>query len=416
MYDRLTQRPDRHSEIEAVEAQRLAPGLDVEGLDRALVYGDALADDARLTLAVAATAAAYGGLVLPRAEAVDGTRDREGRLTGVVLRDLLSGVAHRVEAAVVLNATGHWTDAVRERFGLSGQRLRPSRGVHLVFPPAVLPIEVALTVASPDDGRPVFFIPHPEGVLVGTTDLFHLGGLEDPRPTREEVDYLLRVAMAAFPGRVTGIEQVRGAFAGLRPILSSHAETPSEASRDEEIWEEGGLLNVAGGKLTTYRATAEEVVDAVVERLPPERARHAAECATDGTPLAGLAADDLPERLVARGVAPAVAAAMARRLGAHAWTALALARGGELDPLVDGADLTAAEVRAHIRHGAVLRVEDLHVRRARLAMWDPAAARAVAPALGPLFREELGWDGPRWEAEEEALVRALAAWAPEGVA
>ncbi len=165
----------------ALLQQWMAPGLDVEGLDRALLYGDALADDARLTVAVAATAAGYGALVLPRAEAIDLYRDREGKVAGVVVRDLLSGEAHRVEASVVLNATGHWTDAVRERFGLAGRRLRPSRGVHVVLPSTLLPIEVALTVASPDDGRPVFFIPHPEGVLVGTTDLFHEGDLDDPR-------------------------------------------------------------------------------------------------------------------------------------------------------------------------------------------------------------------------------------------
>ena len=417
MYDRLTQRPDRHREVELGEAQRLAPGLELEGLDRALLYGDALTDDARLTVAVAATAAAYGGLVLPRAEAIDARRDGTGKIDGVVVRDLLSGEAHRVEAAVVLNATGHWTDAVRERFGLAGRRLRPSRGVHVVLPASLLPIEVALTVASPDDGRPVFFIPHPEGVLVGTTDLFHDGPLDDPRPTRAEVDYLLRVAMAAFPGRVTGPAQLRGAFAGLRPILQSHAETPSEASRDEEVWEEEGLLNVAGGKLTTYRSTAEEVVDEVVKRLPEERARRVGECATAGTPLAGLAPADLPDRLRERGVAPAVAAAMSRRLGSLAWTAVSLARTPEeLQPLVDGVDLTVAEARTHLRHGAVLRLEDLLVRRARLAMWDPAAARAVVPKLGGVFQSELGWAGPRWEAEEEAFAGALAAWTPEGVA
>lgn len=417
MYDRLTQRPDRHTEVEAVEAQRLAPGLSIDGLDRALLYGDALADDARLTVAVAATAAAYGGLLLPRAEAIDAGRDRGGRLTSVVVRDLLSGDAHRVEASVVLNATGHWTDAVRERFGLAGRRLRPSRGVHLVLPVALLPIEVALTVASPDDGRPVFFIPHPEGVLVGTTDLFHDGSLDDPRPTRAEVEYLLRVVMATFPGRVSGLAQVRGAFAGLRPILESHAETPSEASRDEEIWEEDGLLNVAGGKLTTYRSTAEEVVDEVVKRLPAERARRAAEPATAGTPLAGLAPPDLAARLVARGVEGQVAAAMARRLGSLAWTAVSLARTpDDLRPLVDGIDLTPAEVRVQLRHGAVLRLEDLLVRRVRLAMWDPAAARAVAPRLEPLFASELGWAGPRWEAEEEAFAGSLQGWTVEGVA
>lgn len=417
LYDRLTDRPERHVEVVAEEAQRLAPGLDVEGLDRALLYGDALADDARLTVAVAATAAGYGALVLPRAEAIDLRRDRNGKLCGLVVRDLLSGEAHRIDATVVLNATGHWTDAVRERFGLAGRRLRPSRGVHIVLPTSLLPIEVALTVASPDDGRPVFFIPHPEGVLVGTTDLFHDGELDDPRPTRAEVDYLLRVVMAAFPGRVTDVSQVRGAFAGLRPILQSHVDTPSEASRDEEVWEEEGLLNVAGGKLTTYRSTAEEVVDEVVKRLPPERERRAGECATAGTPLSGLAPPDLPERLVERGVESAVAAAMARRLGARAWNALALARDeAELRPLADGVDLTAAEVRTHLRHGAVLRLEDLLVRRARLAMWEPAAARIVVPALGPLFREELGWNGARWEAEEAGFAQALLAWSPEGVA
>src|SRR6185436_2143207 len=242
------------------------------------------------------------------------------------------------------------------------------------------------------------------------------GGLDDPRPTRAEVDYLLRVAMTAFPGRVTNASQVRGAFAGLRPILQSHADTPSEASRDEEVWEEEGLLNVAGGKLTTYRSTAEEVVDEVVKRLPPERARRVGECATAGTPLAGLAPADLPERLRERGVAAPVAAAMSRRLGSLAWTAAALARSrDELHPLVDDVDLTAAEVRAQLRHGAVLRLEDLLVRRARLAMWDPPTARAVVPRLGAIFRDELGWSGPRWEAEEESFAAALFAWTPEGV-
>ena len=416
MYDHLTQRPDRHVEVSAGEAERSAPGLAMEGLDRALLYGDAMADDARLTLAVAATGAAYGGLLLTRAEVVAGLRDAGGRLAGVAVRDLESGRAHRVEASVVLNATGHWTDELRERFGLSGRRLRPSRGVHVVLPTARLPVDVALTVASPDDGRPVFIIPHPEGVLVGTTDHFHDGGLDDPRPTRGEVDYLLRVVAHAFPGRGITSADVAGAFAGLRPILSSHAESPSEASREEEVWEEEGLLTVAGGKLTTYRATAEEVVDRVVERLPPERERRVGESATAGTPLVGLAPPDLAARLAERGVGEPVAGAMARRLGALAWTAVALAEDpAELAPLLDGLDLCAAEVRAHLRHGAVLHLDDLLLRRARLGMWSPAAARAVVPALRPLLMPALGLDGGAWEAEEERFAGALIGWAPEGV-
>ena len=417
MYDRLTQRQERHVAVPADELEAMAPGLGTAALDRALLYGDAKADDARLTLAVAATGAAYGGFVLTGAEVLAGLRDAAGHLEGAAVRDLESGQAHRVEASVVLNATGHWTDELRARFGCEGRRLRPSRGAHLVIARTVLPIEVALTVASPDDGRPVFFIPHPEGVLVGTTDVFHDGSLEDPRPTRAEVDYLLRVAQAAFPGRGLAEEHVRGAFAGLRPILQSHTDNPSEASRDEEVWEEQGLLNVAGGKLTTWRSTAEEVVDRVVERLPPERERRAGECATAGTPLAGLAPADLPERLAARGVEPAVAAAMARRLGSLAWTAEALAREpAELAPLLDGTDLSLAEVRAHLRHGGVRHLDDLLVRRARFAMWQPAEAAALVPRLEGVFRQAFGWSTARWHAEEERCAAALLAWSPGGVA
>ena len=416
MYDRLTQRPDRHVEVEPDEAERSAPGLLTDGLDRALLYGDAVADDARLTLAVAATGAAYGALLLTRAEVVAGLRDAGGRLVGVAVRDLESGRAHRVEARVVLNATGHWTDELRERFGLEGRRLRPSRGVHLVLPSERLPTEVALTVASPEDGRPVFIIPHPEGVLVGTTDLFHEGDLEDPRPTRGEVEYLLRVASHAFPERGLAAGDVVGAFAGLRPILSSHAETPSEASREEEVWDEDGLLSVAGGKLTTYRSTAAEVVDRVVELLPPDRERRVGESTTAGTPLVGLAPPDLPDRLVAHGVEPGVASAMARRLGSLSWTALALAAGPEeLVPLCDGLDLCAAEVRAHLRHGAVLHLDDLLLRRARLGMWAPAAARAALPGVRRLMMPALGLDRAGWDAEEERFAAALLAWTPQGI-
>jgi glycerol-3-phosphate dehydrogenase len=230
------------------------------------------------------------------------------------------------------------------------------------------------------------------------------------------VEYLLRVASHAFPERGLAAGDVVGAFAGLRPILSSHAETPSEASRDEEVWEEEGLLSVAGGKLTTYRSTAEEVVDRVVELLPPDRERRVSECATAGTPLVGLAPPDLADRLGAHGVEPEVASAMARRLGALSWTALALAAGPEeLVPMCDGLDLCAAEVRAHLRHGAVLHLDDLLLRRARLGMWAPAAARAALPGVRRLMMPALGLDRAGWDAEEERFAAALLAWTPEGI-
>ncbi len=417
MYDQLTGRPEKHARLTGDEARALAPGLVTEDLDRALAYTDAMADDAALTLAVAATGYAYGGLLLTRTEVVEASRGPGGRIDGVVLRDLETGRAHHARGHLVINATGVWVDRMREACGLTGERLRPSRGSHLVLPSERLPLAAAITVPSPDDGRPVFFIPHPEGVLVGTTDLFHEGSLDDPRPTRPEVDYLLRAVRSHFPSRGIGMADVVGAFAGLRPILSTRAEDPSEASREEDVWEEEGLLSVAGGKLTTWRQMAEEAVDRALTLLPAERAGKTSPCHTAGTPLAGLAPLDLGERLAAASAAePEVASALARRLRAAAWWAPQLARGPEeLRPLAPGTDLSAAEVRVHLRLGAVVRLEDLLLRRARLGLWQPALARELVGSLRPLFAAELGWSHARWDRERERFEHALAAWSPEGI-
>ncbi len=417
MYDHLTSRPEKHAQLSVEEVEQLAPGLSTAGLDRALAYTDAMADDARLTLAVAATAHAFGASVLTRCEVMEGKLDQRGRITELVARDLESGQTLRVRASVVVNATGVWTDAVRERLGLAGRHLRPSRGAHLILPPGLVPIRAAVTMPAADDGRPVFLIPHPEGTLLGTTDLYHDGPLDDPRPTEGEVGYLLRSVRVAFPGHGIGRQHVLGAFAGLRPILDTHAQDPSEASREEDIWEEGGMLSVAGGKLTTWRSTAEEAVDAVLQLLPEERARFAVPCATAGTPLMGLAPADTDERLVeSLRLDPDVAAGMARRLGALAWAApLLAASADDLRPIMDGIDLTAAEVRAHLRYGGVLRLEDLLLRRVRLGMWQPSLTAELPPRLRELVTAELGWSSERWAQEEEAFATALQAWSLGGV-
>ncbi len=415
MYDRLTSRPEKHDQLDAAAVGALAPALELRDFERAFAYTDAMADDARLTLAVAATAFSFGALVLTRCAAEEALRDPNGRVCGVVARDLVSGTPHPVSARVVVNATGVWTDVMRERMGLTGRRVRPSRGIHLVLSSHLLALKAAVTLPSPDDGRPVFFIPHPEGVLVGTTDIYHDGPLDDPRPTAAEIDYLLRVVGSAFPDLGVGRAQVLGTFAGLRPILDTHAEDPSEASREEDIWEEDGLLSVAGGKLTTWRATAEEAMDEVLKRLPEDVARHTAPSASSGTPLAGLAPHDLASRLAVAGVTPSVAAGMARRLGALVWPALQLARRRrELEPLAPGLDLCAAEVRAHLRWSAVLHLEDLLLRRVRLGMWQPGEVPALLSRLRPVVKSETGWKFRRWDTEVERLQQALAGWTLEG--
>lgn len=417
MYDRLTRSASKHGHIEPEAIERLAPGLDISSLDRAMTYKDAVVDDAALTLAVAATGFAYGGLVLTRAEVLEAIRDPERIVRGVVVKDHESGEVHEIRAHVVVNATGVWVDNVRDRLSVDGPRLRPSRGAHIVLPSAKLPLEVAVVVSSPADGRPVFLIPHPEGALVGTTDLFHTGSLDDPRPTRDEVSYLLGTVQARFPSAGVSETDIVGAFAGLRPILDTDVEKPSKASREEDIWYEQGMVSVAGGKLTTWRATAESAVDEILNHLPEERASVAGRCLTAGTPLVGVAPPDLSKRLVeGHDLEPEIAAAMARRLGSRAWWAPKLARRArELHPLMDGCDLSLAEVRVHLAVGAALRLDDLLLRRARVGVWNPALAGELAPLLRGTFRKELGWDRRRWARELEGFYAALEGWSPAGI-
>lgn len=417
MYDRLTGRPEKHRQLSRKEIAHMAPGLRTDTLDRALTYTDGVADDARLTWAVAATAHSYGAAVLPRAIAEGALRNTDGRVTGLLVRDLESDRVVPVAAQVVINAAGVWTDSVRFLLGLKGARLRPSRGAHVILPRTSIPLQAAVTFPAPDDGRPVFLIPHPEGLLLGTTDIFHSGDLEDPRPSRQEIDYLMRAVRAAFPSASIDDSTPLGAFAGLRPILDTYADNPSEASREEDIWEEQGMLSVSGGKLTTWRSTAEEAVDAALNLLPEERTLSVSPCATKGMPLAGLCPNDLADRLQAvDGLEPIVAEGMARRLGGLAWHVPLLARTRrDLQPFDETPDLCPAELRGHLRWGGVLHLDDLLLRRIRLGLWNPAAAKDMIPTLEPIVRREMGWGKKRWAAEETAFEEALVGWTMSGI-
>jgi glycerol-3-phosphate dehydrogenase len=413
MYDQLTPVRHRHERIEADEVRAWYPQVAQRGLEFGLLYDDAAADDARLVLAVVQAGALAGGTPLSYARVEELVRDAEHQVIGAVVRDLETGLPHRVIARVVVNATGVWCDGIRALLGDVPPRLRPSRGSHLLFPRERLPVDVAVTGLSPDDGRPVFTVPHPEGTLVGTTDLFHSGALEDPRPSADEVSYLLRFAQATFPGARLSFADICGAFAGVRPILDSEAETPSEASREEEVWVEDGLVSTAGGKLTTYRATAEEVVDRVLKLLPEGRGEAAYPAATSGASLPWrVDPADAREALRQQGASEGVAAGMVCRLGAMALAAAGVADADALRPVAAGLDLCPAELVWHLRFGGVVRLEDLLLRRVRIGMWQPRRTLELAPRLRPLLRRAAGWSVARWDAELERLAVAVANWLP----
>jgi len=405
IYDVLT-KGRKHRRLETMEILEAAPHLETSGLRRGLLYFDGRADDARLTLEVAAAAAAAGAGVLSRVEVMERRWKRQEKFQQLLVRDHFSGCRMEISARVIINAAGVWTDELRGRLGLAGRRLRPSRGSHLILDPDALGLKAAVTFSSPVDGRPVFLVPHPEGVLLGTTDLFHEGDLDDPRPTEDEKAYLLSSARALFPSIEVG-KHVRGAFAGLRPILDSRVSDPSKASRDEAVWFEDGVLSVAGGKLTTWRLMAEESVDKLRKYLPRTVRSRLRPCSTQGLALPGWAAVVSDRGQTA---AKEVEAAMFRRLGFAAGEVLSHAPGEELQPLAEMPDLCRAEIRAHLRHRAVLHLEDLFIRRIRVGMWNPELLPRMLPQVEDIIRKEMNWDLSRWRKEEYRLETALEAW------
>lgn len=412
MYDHLTPFRHQHQRLSAQEVRQLLPALTDQGLEFGLSYDDAVADDAQLTWTVIKAGVRAGGVALNYARVEELIRDSQGQVRGAVVRDGPTGQARRIPAHVVINTTGAWCDQIRGLLGSVPPRLRPSRGSHLLFPRHRLPLSVAVTGLSPDDGRPVFAVPHPEGTLVGTTDLFHQGPLDDPKPSPEEVAYLLRFVRHAFPQARLSLQDVCGAFAGVRPIVDSDADEPSEASREEAVWVEEGMVSAAGGKLTTFRVTAAEVVAQALRLLPEERRPLDFDLGLATAALPDRVSPDAVQALKARGVEEAVARGLVRRLGAQALPLVQGSHPEALAPLEEQFGLCPAEIAYHLAWSRVVHLSDVLLRRLRLGMWQPQACLELAPSLRPVVRRAAGWSVREWEQELENLAQELQGWLP----
>lgn len=248
----------RSRRVTRAEALRLAPTVRQHGLRGGLQAWDGqLVDDARLVVALARTAAAHGATVLTRVAAEEATGDR------AVLRDTLTGETLEVRAGAVVNATGVWADQVDTRI-----ELRPSRGTHLVFDAAAFGgLTAALTVPVPGTvGRFIFALPAPHGrVYLGLTDEDAPGPVSDePQPTGAEIDFLLDTVNTVLRIPLTHTD-IRGSYAGLRPLLRTAEDSTADISREHAVLTApSGLVTVVGGKLTTYRKMAQDAVDAAV--------------------------------------------------------------------------------------------------------------------------------------------------------
>jgi glycerol-3-phosphate dehydrogenase len=394
IYDLMAQkRQHRFVEPEALIAQ--VPFIERRGLIGAYSFWDAQVDDARLVLRLIADGRQAGGLALNYSEVVLINRDARGHVAGVTIQDVETRQTKTIETAAVINATGCWADALHPHS--DGKRqLRPLRGSHLIFPKRVLPIESAVSFTHPQDKRALFAVPWKSVVLVGTTDLDHVGDLSsEPAITPAEADYLLEGVRTLFPSLGLSLGQCIASISGLRPIISSGGNrTPSEESREHEIWVDHGLVTIAGGKLTTYRRVALDVIKAAQPFLPP--VERPSPDSPGFTPI-----EPAPPTL--RGLDEITWLRLWSRYGHGVHTLVENAQDEDLLPIA-GTTTLWAELPYVAKYEWVRHLEDLMLRRVRIGLLLPDGGRAHLSRIGRLCRPALGWDRRRWRYETQRYV------------
>ena len=402
----LFRSPKPARSLSPAQAAEVAPGLSLEGLKGAPLYFDCGTDDARLTLETALDAAARGATIATWARIERLLPGAGGLVRGALVRDALDGGCREVKAGVVVNATGPWTDRTLSMAAAGPRWLRPTKGVHLVVPRAKLPVEHCVACFHPDDNRYLFVIPWGDHTYVGTTDTDFTGSVEEVCASRDDVRYLLRAVHHYFPRREVGEADVVSTWAGLRPLIDPGDDvTESAVSREEKIETSvDGVVTVAGGKLTTYRAMAEAVVDAAIEQLALRGAHHAElrAAGTEHAPLpggrdfpgGGLSALEASLNEQAAGaVSSETVALLASTYGTRAARVLDLVRADPslAAPLSPGRPEIVAQVDYAIDAELAATLCDVEVRRTQLFYRAEDQGLAAMDAIASRFVAKLGW-------------------------
>ena len=410
LYDAMegTRRPvPHHRHLTARGALKRAPALSPDRLAGAMLYYDAQVDDARHTLTVARTAAAHSAVVATRVSAVGLLREADGtRVTGARVRDEESGREITVTAEVVVVCAGVWTDQVHELAGVqAGYRVRMSKGVHIVVPRAAVDASTGMILRT--DKSVLFFIPWGEHWIVGTTDTDWSGDRAEPTATEEDIAYILAAANRALAHPLTRADVI-AVYAGLRPLVDPrvghNGSKPTTKLSREHVVDAPvpGLVSVAGGKFTTYRLMARDVIDAAVadfgREVPGSVTEQVPLLGADGLaavqPAAGRLAEDY-------GVTRAAVEHLLGRYGTLAEEVLHPIRAdaGLARPLAEPHPYLRAEVAYAVTHESALHVEDVLMRRTRLFIESADAGAGAAAEVSAIMGRLLGWSRRRRAAE-----------------
>jgi glycerol-3-phosphate dehydrogenase len=404
-----------HRHLSKRGALSSAPGLDPRALSGAVLYYDAQVDDARYVLELVRTAVSYGAVALSRAEVVGFRRDND-RVVGVTLRDAETGGTHDVQARVTVLATGAWTEETEALAGVErAVRIRPSKGAHILVKRDKLAVTTGLILRT--DRSVLFVLPWGEHWLIGTTDTDWSYSKARPLATVADVDYLL-AELNKVVVRPLGRGDVEAVFAGLRPLVAGagvvrgpgegqagrgRRAATTKVSREHAVSRPAaGLVVVSGGKYTTYRVMAADAVDAAVA----EAQFQVPASGTAEVPLLGAGAFremwDGRHRLADdHSISVEQAEHLLHRYGGLAPEVIgpAASRPALSEPVPGAALYLKAEVEYAVTHEGALHLEDILVRRTRIAMETPRGGMASADAVAGIMASLLGWDEAKQAAE-----------------
>jgi glycerol-3-phosphate dehydrogenase len=390
--------------------RREEPAIRIQGLRGGGTFHDCVVRDARLVLEVV-KAAVRAGAAAANYLAVEGFEKEKGRLVAARVRDVISDAAFAVGGRVFVNAAGPWADAVRVLDDPAARPiLRPTRGIHILVPRDRLAHEHALVLASIRDGRVVFVLPWGGYALVGTTDTNHRGDADEVRATADDVSYLLETVNAHFPQARLTPKDVVATYAGLRPLVGRRRSKESDISRAHKVFvSPSGLLTVAGGKLTTFRAMAEDVVDRVERRLARQGRKTGKPCRTRREPLRRDPLDT--ETFLAKLRGLGLEDDTARHLAATYLSTemLPLLRDPALrERLVSGLPYVVAEVVHATRSEFARTVEDVLARRTMILYEAPRHGEECLETVVDRMADELGWDEGERDRQRKAYAAAVA--------
>jgi len=383
-----------HHYYSAPEYLFFAPNIDQHRLKGGNRYLDAVVDDARLVLRTIQEACADGAYAINYVRVQD-LLSAKNRVVGVSVKDEITGKETHLFARVVINATGVWADQLQTA-RYTGPHIRPLRGSHLVLPFWKLPVSQAVTLRHPADKRPVFVFPWEGATIVGTTDLDHAESLNrEPRISLPEIEYLLEIIHYQFPSLRLEKGDILSTYAGIRPVIGGSKKRPSKEKRDHSIWEQDGMISVSGGKLTTFRLIALDVLRAAAPFLSSVDEKEAFADVFHQEEPAGTLPLPLNHSLRRR---------LQGRYGRYAGHVIQCEREDGFERIA-GTDTLWAEVRWAARSEAVKHLEDLLLRRTRLGILLEKGGATYFDRIRDICREELGWDLKRWEDEASSYKR-----------